>query len=272
MHHVTPSKIADIVGFLNRHDAVYFSGYPSILHALAALGLEQGLTLQRRPRYVVTGAESLLEHQRTAIETFTGARITDQYGFSEACGNAAACPAGAYHEDFELGLIECVDPVTLPDGNVAGKIVCTGFANPWFPFIRYEVGDQGVWAPDDYQCPCGRKSRVLMRIEGRLEDYVLTPEGRRIARFDYVFKDTERVREVQVVQERLGEVILKVVRRSGYSATDEDFIRREMQRWISPALATKFDYVEHIPRTKAGKFRAVHSLLLPQNERHADAP
>ncbi|HEX2733491.1 MAG TPA: hypothetical protein VHM70_17895 [Polyangiaceae bacterium] len=261
MHHITPDKIESIVGCLNRHELAYYSGYPSIIHALAWCAEEQGLKLERRPRYVVTGAENVLDTQRQAIERFTGARIIDQYGFSEACGNASMCEQGVYHEDFEFGILECGDPETQADGSVRGRVICTGFANHAFPFIRYDVGDVAVWREESFRCECGRQSRVLSRILGRSDDYVITPEGRRIMRFDYLFKDTSQVREAQVVQERLGEIVLKLVRRPAYTVKDEHFIAGEVKRWISPLLRVRFDYVEQIEMEPNGKFRAVKSLL-----------
>ena len=204
------------------------------------------------------GAENLLDFQRRAIQKFTGAILTDQYGCSEGCGNASHCPEFVYHEDFEFGIMEGVE---LQKGNPARSILCTGFANEAFPFVRYEVGDTGVWQQEDRPCPCGRQSRAILRIEGRKDDYVVTPEGAHIMRFDYVFKDALNVEEVQIVQERLGEITVRAVRRPTYSTADEMAIAREIQRWISPTIGVRFEYVREIEREANGKFRAVRSKL-----------
>jgi phenylacetate-CoA ligase len=118
-----------------------------------------------------------------------------------------------------------------------------------------------VWRDDGAACRCGRRSRVLLRIEGREDDYVVTPEGARIMRFDYVFKDALNVKEVQIVQEQPEEVTARIVRRSAYSSRDESEILREIQRWISPRLKVHFEYPEEIERAANGKFRAVVSRL-----------
>jgi hypothetical protein len=52
-----------------------------------------------------------------------------------------------------------------------------------------------------------------------------------------------------------------LVRRPGYGARDEGEISREIQRWISPRLAVRFEYVQEIERQANGKFRAVLSQL-----------
>ncbi len=261
MQHVTPDKVAELAAFLDRHPFVLYTGYPSIIHALASTALEAGIRLQNGPRMVSTGAENVLGFQRRDIAAWTGALLTDQYGFSEGCGNASHCTELRYHEDWEYGVLECVDPEPLPDGRVRGRIVATGFACPEFPFLRYEVGDTGVWAPADEPCACGRHSAVLERIEGRMDDYVVTPEGGRIMRFDYLFKETHAVRESQVVQHRPGAITLRLVRRPGFGVKDEAHLRHEVARWISPTLEVEFEYVDEIPRERNGKFRAVLSRL-----------
>jgi len=258
MHHLTPSKIASVVEFLNSHPFEFYSGYPSIIHMLAVHAGDAGLALKSPPRAVFTGAENMLDFQRRDIQQFTGAILTDQYGCSEGCGNASQCPEFGYHEDFEFGVVEGVE---IHPGCSTRSILCTGFASDAFPFIRYEVGDAGVWPPNGEPCRCGRSSKRLLRIDGRQDDYVITPEGTRIMRFDYVFKDALNAKEVQIVQEKMGEITVRLVRRPAYSTSDEVEIQREIQRWISPTLAVRFDYVQGIEREPNGKFRAVVSRL-----------
>ena len=261
MHHLTAEKIPSVIEFLNSQPFEFYSGYPSIIHMLALHASEAGLALNSPPRAVFTGAEKMLDFQRRDIQKFTGAILTDQYGCSEGCGNASQCPEFVYHEDFEFGVLEGIE---LQPGNAAKSILCTGFANDAFPLIRYEVGDAGVWQDTAQACPCGRSSRTLLRIEGREDDYVITPEGTRIMRFDYVFKDALNVKEVQVVQEQVGEITIRLVRRPEYGTADEVEISREIHRWISPRLAVQFQYVAEIERQQNGKFRAVVSKLKSQ--------
>ena len=62
-------------------------------------------------------------------------------------------------------------------------------------------------------------------------------------------------------QEQLGEITVRLARRLGYCAADEAEIHREIQRWISPRLAVRFEYVQELERQPNGKFRAVLSRL-----------
>lgn len=266
MQSLAPAKIASILEFLNSHYFEFYAGYPSFIHMLARNAMDAGLRLSASPPVIFTGAENLLDFQRRDIQQFTSAVLSDHYGSSEACVNASRCPEFVYHEDFEFCIMEGIERVP---GDPAKTIVATGFACDAFPFIRYEVGDTAVWQ-EDTTCACGRHSAILQRIEGRCDDYVITPEGARIARLDYLFKDALNVKEAQVVQEQPDEIKIVVVRRDSYGTRDEFEIRRDIRTWLSPSLRVRFEYVDEVPREANGKFRAVLSRL--KSSRHDPVP
>lgn len=96
-----------------------------------------------------------------------------------------------------------------------------------------------------------------MGIDGRDEDYVVTPESGHNMRFDYIFKSTHHVQEAQVVQEKLGGIIVRFVDRDGYYVDEESRIGTLISELVSQAIAVKFEYMEEIEHTARGKFRAV---------------
>ena len=66
------------------------------------------------------------------------------------------------------------------------QIVGTTIHNAAMPFLRYATGD---FARLSHQpCPCGRAFPVVENIEGRQDDYVITPSGKWIGRLDIPFK------------------------------------------------------------------------------------
>ena len=94
-----------------------------------------------------------------------------------------------------------------------------------------------------------------------MDDYVITPEGRRLMRFDYLFKDTNAVREAQVVQERLGEIIIRLVVDESDAPAEVERLRILVRDWISPTIDVRFDIVRELERARNGKLRAVVSRL-----------
>lgn len=259
MHHISEDKVPAIVNRLNKGGFVYYSGYPSILYSLATIIENVGLQITASPKVIFTGAEALLDYQREKISAVFGCLVTDQYGFSEGCGNASRCEEDLFHEDFEYGILECHNPIINPDGTKTGEILATGFTNLAMPFIRYQVGDTATWI--DKECSCGRESKTILQINGRNEDYVITPEGNKILRFDYIFKDTVNIVEAQVVQKELGSITIRIVKGNNYSTKEEALLIKEVHSKISPRLKVSFEYIDKIEREATGKFRAVKSLL-----------
>ena len=258
MQQIVPSKIADIVRFLDSNDFRYWAGYPSVLHSLVIAATEAGLSLSARPRAIFTGAEALFDHQRADLATFAGVQASQMYGFNEGAGNASECPAGSLHEDFEYGYMECVDPVVDDAaGTITGPIVATGFSNRAMPLIRYEVGDVGVWRPDDYSCPCGRQSRVLAAVDGRLEDYVVTPEGLRARRIGDIFKGMSSLKQFQIAQTRPERITMRLAVKPGFDQKDEDILRKRVGLWLSDSLKVRFEYVDSIAPGPTGKLERV---------------
>lgn len=263
MHHINAVKVPFIVERLNKGYFTYYSGYPSILYSLASIIEESGLEITNPPKVIFTGAEALLQYQRDKIGKVFKCLVTDQYGFSEGCGNASRCEYNLFHEDFEYGILECDNGIENEDGSITGDILATGFTNLAMPFIRYKVGDTATWI--ETTCKCGRKSKTILHIDGRNEDFVITPEGNKILRFDYIFKDTQNITEAQIVQRELGSIIIRIVKRNGYSIAEEELLRREVHDKISPLFKVYFEYPFEIEREQTGKFRAVKSYLDKEN-------
>ncbi|EGA69204.1 Coenzyme F390 synthetase-like protein [Vibrio sinaloensis DSM 21326] len=264
MQSVNKENIASIVSFLNSIKPSYYSGYPSIISEVCRLAIDSGLKLEgsSRPKLVFCGAEKVLEHQNESIVAWTQALVTDQYGLTEGNCNFSKCEHGHYHEDFEFCHIELVDTHTSDTGLVTGRLIGTSFYNEVMPLIRYDTGDIATFAPSGFKCPCGRESRVIYSVDGRSDDYVILNDGRKIMRFDYLFKDTYEVFEAQVIQEELGSITVKAVKSTKFNKqTFEAKVRKSSSDYICKDLKVKFDYVNQIERTGSGKFKAVVNRL-----------
>lgn len=241
-YHLAPQNLPAYLDAIRRYAPDFIHGYPSSLYLLAQAGSGY------RPKAVFTASETLLDFQRTAIEQAFGCKVFNWYGNTELVCNIIECPAGNLHYRTDCGLLEL-----LPDG----AMICTGLHNPAMPLIRYRVGDTAT--AKEGNCACGCNFPLIERIEGRIEDYVRTPDGRLIGRLDHLFKGVEHVREAQLVQRQLDGIILRVVRADGFNKQDEQTILTEARQRLGHSVDVQFEYVEAIERTAAGKFRFVVS-------------
>lgn len=260
-YHLAPENIPAYLDALRRHRVAYLLGYASSMYALAQVALAQQLAAPQL-RYAISNAEPLYAHQREAIAAAFKCEVRDSYGMSEAVCAASECQAGRMHLWPEAGIVEMLADDTLqavPAGQT-GRLVCTGLLNPDMPLIRYEVGDRGALAPTDDACACGRRLPVLQQIEGRMDDVVLTPTGRRIGRLDPVFKTDMPIQEAQIIQESVRRLRVRLVPTAAYTEQDGAMLVKRMREHVGD-MEIVVERVAQIERTTNGKFRAVVNQL-----------
>ena len=102
---------------------------------------------------------------------------------------------------------------------------------------------------------------VIESIDSRVEDYVVTPERKRIGRLDHMFKDLIHIKESQTLQRSPGAITVRLVRRPSYDAAAERELLAETRKRLGPSIRIDIEYVSEIPRSRSGKFRAVVSEL-----------
>jgi phenylacetate-CoA ligase len=178
---------------------------------------------------------------------------------SEAVAAASECEHGQLHLWPEVGFVEVLGQ---DDGLLTGEsgdLVCTGLLNADMPLIRYLVGDIARLAEPD-ACACGCQLIRLAAVEGRRDDVVITPDGRRIGRLDPVFKDDLPIREAQIIQERIDHLRVRYVPGPAFGPASGQAIARRLRDRLGDVQIT-LEPVEHIPRSPNGKFRAVISQL-----------
>lgn len=262
-YHLAPDLIGSYVDALRRYRVRYLYGYSSALHALALAAGEDGLR-DLGLAVVITNAEPLLAHQRETIARAFGCPVRETYGMSEIVTAASECEAGALHLWPEAGHLEVLEGAAPVPPGAVGDLVGTGLLNADMPLVRYRVGDRSAIAVDAAPCACGRTLPRLTGLEGRIDDVLYTRDGRAVGRMDPVFKSRSPVLEAQIIQEALDRVRLRLVPAAGYRDADgEDIAARIRDRLGDVEVIV--ERVAEIPRTAAGKFRAVVCALGPND-------
>jgi phenylacetate-CoA ligase len=97
---------------------------------------------------------------------------------------------------------------------------------------------------------------VVEQLEGRVDDYLVTADGRRIGRLSTVMKGSPSIHSAQIVQDRPGHAYLLVKPGQGYEGRDGLRIRTDLLSRIGPF---DVDVIETpaIPRTPTGKTKLV---------------
>lgn len=255
-NHVSTRNAPAYVGALKRYGINHLIAYASSSTELARQCLAAGVRYDGL-KVVVTNAEPLLPEQRETIARGLGAPARETYGMVEIVAGASECPSGTLHYWPELGRVDVLDDhadVRAADG-ATGRLVCTGLVNLDMPLIRYIVGDRGSAPTTGTPCACGRTLPVMGRIEGRSNDMLIAPDGRRVFWLNPVFYGLP-VQEAQIIQEQLDRITVKYVAAPGFddaaAATVTSRLRTRMGE-VHVAL----EAVAEIPRGPNGKFQAV---------------
>jgi phenylacetate-CoA ligase len=259
IHHMTQQNMPALVEYLQTRRVVFYCGYPSGLYLLATFLLDNDIRLKHPPRMTFTGAETLLPHQRRVVQQAFEADVGDHYAATESCAFISECEKHSYHVDMEYGAVEF-----LPLEGVASslcRVVGTGFRNPAMPLIRYNIGDLATVPAGVTACPCGRAAPLVEKIDGRIESYVVTPDGRQLGRLDFLFKKSKGINEAQLIQDAPDHLAVKVVRNDRYAQADESHLMEDLRLYLGEAIHIDLDYVKEIPREDNGKFRQIVSRV-----------
>ncbi len=268
-YHITPDTAAGYVEALNAFEPRYIHCRPSAILPLARQILDQDLLL-RPIRNLFCDGEYLTDGQRRLIERAFQGRLANVYGHTEGCVFGFPCPhSDALHFPPQVGVLELLNearaPVTSP--GLRGEMVTTGFNNAMTPLVRYATGDIAIRGASAC-CDCGRDFPLLERVEGRLQDYVVTRSGALTplapAVFNYNDVDWRDVKEFRVRQERRGELTFQLVpidlAARDRLAPPSDFTQA-LQRLFGDRFALHWEFADELPRTRVGKHRYLDQRL-----------
>lgn len=227
-------------------------GYPSAIALLAEHYESTDSRPQFQPKAIITNSETLLAWQRERIESIFQCPVKDYYGTAEYVVFAGQDDSGLYQINPTLGVTEIVP--TNPN-QLQGDIVATTLTNRCMPLLRYRVGDTAT-LPQTSNLVRGTPT-ALATINGRIDDYIETPDGRKIGRIDHIFKGLGGIKEAQVIQNSPTHCTILIVNDPNTSHIYESILRKNFLSRTGSGLNLTIKYTPSIPRSANGKFRSV---------------
>lgn len=230
--------------------------YPSAAYELAEFMRREGIDYIS-PQSILAGCEKLYDFQRKTIESQFGCEVFKWYGSSEIRGIAFECEARRLHITMENIIVEIVkDGERVAPGEL-GEIVVTDLNNYAMPFIRYKIGDIGMLS--DETCGCGRELPLIKSVEGRIRDFIVTPQNKMLSPSFFIdlFNDFKFIKQFQVVQKTKEDIVVKIV---SEQKPEEDEINRFLNliQENTDDMNIAVDFVDSIPPNKSsGKLELV---------------
>lgn len=247
------------VNIINKNNPKIGYGYPSAWHLLAKFIKANNLKVHS-PNAIFTTSEKLYPPMRKEIKDVFRCDIFDSYGLNDGGISAYECSEhSGLHINTIRGILEVVDEDGNQIENGEGRILATSLYNYSMPFIRYDTGDIGSILPDNRICRCKREYRRLKEIVGRSVDILVTPEGKSIHGwfFLYIFWEyCKGIKEYQVVQEKLDKIVIEIIPEEDFDESQLDIIR-EIVREKSEGWSIEFKFVEKIERPGSEKYKFI---------------
>ncbi|MBU0677416.1 MAG: hypothetical protein KJ626_04800 [Verrucomicrobia bacterium] len=260
-YHLSPDNLGHYIAQLNSFKPEFIHGYPSSIYLVARFALENDVEFSFCPKMIVTASETTLDFHRAVIEKAFRCKVYIWYGNTEYCGHITEGPDGRLRVQPYHSYVRVLDEkdADVPPGGV-GRIVATSFSNPVFPLINYDTRDI-VRVSEDQSSAGQHGGLVIDYIEGRVEDYIVTPEGRWVGRLDHLFKDAKHVLNAQLVQDQREALRIRMKVDSSYDTSIENIIRKEARQRLGDAIEIQFEYVKEIEKEANGKYKFVVQKL-----------
>jgi len=208
---------------------------------------------------ILCASENLYDFQKDLFKSVFSARVFSHYGHYELAVLAGFCEyEDTYHVLPQYGYAELIgqdgQPVTEP--GQMGEIVATSFIMHATPFIRYRTRDLAVLK--GWGCPaCGRPYQVWERIEGRLQEFIVTGTGRYISMAAMNFHDNifDHIQQFQFYQEERGRLTFRYIPKDTCNEAIIQDVRRRLLVKLGDDVDLAMQAVADIPPTARGKHR-----------------
>ena len=234
--------------------------YPSAVSLLARINdsLENPLRLKS----VYCGSEMLSDECRDYISRSFSCSVFNQYGAEEFGTIAWECPQEHnMHINTDSVYLEIVGSNGKPKKSGSGEVVLTTLHNKAMPLLRYKIGDLGSLGKE---CPCGRGLPLLETLEGRSNDFIVLPSGKKRTpvSFDIMY-GIPGIMAYQVVQEEPDLFVFRYVpdEKDISEKSKSEILARLERASLGEKVRTEFEAVDLIPKTPNGKMSTVLSKV-----------
>lgn len=233
---LSPSRAAQFATAVRRYRPRYLKGTPSAVSQVASLLHSLGID-DLRFNAVFTTGEMLLPATRRLISDTLRSPVLDSYGHMERTVAICECPAGSLHVNPEYGVLEVGGETCPADGNLRkGVAIGTGLHCFAMPLLRYETGDVIVYDSKPGRCSCGRSMPTIVRVEGRLNDSVVTPDGRLITTLFLVIDGAAGVKQGQIVQDNPDHLLVRVAPAKDWNRANAEALIRQLRQFVGEAM------------------------------------
>jgi phenylacetate-CoA ligase len=233
---------------INQLKPSFFHGYPFALLMLANIARESGI-FYHCPRCIISIGESLpVSIRRMLSDAYKGARIYDYYSMAENAALITECRYGNKHVMNDYAFHEFVNPEGRSIMAGQGEIVGTSYYNYAMPLIRYRTRDYARLPANETCCPCGQTYPTVEMIEGRKEDFIVTPEGRLLNLFEEATHEGRGIAASQYIQDAPDRLTVNILPSMDFDPECLPVLEKALRLRIGSTMKIEFKLVEALER------------------------
>jgi len=259
--HMTDELLPSYIDKISEFRPAYIQAYPSSVTLLAWFMQKKGIKPFPSIKAILCGSENIYPWQRELLEQVFQCRVYSWYGHTEQAVLGGECEKSTfYHLNPEYGITELSSStgMVITEEDAIGEIIATGLNNFCVPLIRYRTMDLAI--STNTECGCGRHYRLLKKIEGRVQEFIVSNKGSLIPLGPAIFGihdiNWARIKQIQFLQETAGKLTINVVKDKCYSVAEiEDYTLRLFKARFEGYCELEIVFVDNIPRTASGKYK-----------------
>jgi phenylacetate-CoA ligase len=246
---MTKSNCIAVAKLIQKFKPHFFVGYARSFIDFINIIESEGISIPL-PKGLFCFGESVSPQVRKYLETKLHTHMFDFYSHAE--NTVMICQHDDHYqyltEDFFFP--EILDEEGNIDANCYGELVGTSFYNYSMPLIRYKTRD--------YVTLANRKLskysfRMVDRIEGRMDDFLILPDGRKIYFAEGALGYAKGVITGQYIQDRIDHIIINLIVDSDFEEAYFKDIEKGLKKRIGDCMTFSFNIVSELEKKSSGK-------------------
>lgn len=228
----------------------FFMGYARSYIDLYKVIEENGIKI-KNPVGIFCNGETITPAVRDFLEEKFHTRLYDHYGNRENVALINQMPDHKRYMMEDYFYPELIDIDGKPADNGYGELVGTSFFNFSMPLIRYKTRDYVRLSNSREGCKYA--FTPVDFIEGRMDDYILLPDGRKIYFAEGALLYAKGVVTGQYIQDKPDHLQVNIIVDDTFSEEDIPNIELGLNKRIGTSLKYSFNIVTELEKKGSGK-------------------
>jgi len=246
-------KTEILIKRINEFQPEFLGSDPIMLRKLADLRIN-GFGKDIKPKFIFSSGSMLDQYTKKYIENAFESRVLDVYGSTEAGPMAFECITDEYyHINSDFIFFEFLDENNIPvSNNESGNVIITRLYGMDTPIIRYN-GLEDIATPIDNTCSCGINSEMIKKIEGRITDLIILPNGESISPLTItgipakIMEESKsyKIKQFQIIQNKKTELEFLIVidQKLRYTGISIENLYREISKRIKDQINYEIEVI-----------------------------